>query len=238
MKYYRLLIGFLFVFFIASQVQAADIFVDRVSCRLADAIRSANQDAAVGGCSAGSGADVITVANDSNNSITFSSPIFTTVNTRTALPVVTSSITIQPSVGRLSLLRSFFSTQFFRIFDVDASGSLTLNQVYIENGDLSDITDVSSSGAGGAIRSFGSLNFNDVILRNNRAAQGGGVYLGRGSVTTIVNSDIQSNVANGFGGGIFIASSLNRNCSHQNNHIKIGRRCSRKACHKITRIRY
>ena len=43
---------------------AATIIVDETSCTLGDAITAANTDAAVGGCTAGSGADTIELTTD------------------------------------------------------------------------------------------------------------------------------------------------------------------------------
>jgi len=207
MKNYCFILKFLSVFFVIFDLTAAEIFVNRTSCSLGNAIRSANQDTSVGGCSAGSGADVITVGNTNNSgSISFAAPVF---GTRTALPVITSDITVEPSTGSLTLSRSAFSSQFYRIFEVAEDGSLTLNQVNVLDGDLSDINDISSSGQGGGIRSLGRLNLNSVTVRGNRAARGGGVYLGGKASTTITNSDIQVNFSNGFGGGIFASGSVN-----------------------------
>ena len=51
-------------FAVRPAVFAAGITVDGVTCTLVDAVRSANSDAAFGGCAAGSGDDLITLTAD------------------------------------------------------------------------------------------------------------------------------------------------------------------------------
>ena len=63
---------------------AATINVDGVTCTLADAITAANTDAATGGCTAGSGADII----DLQTNVTLTA-VNNTTSGPTGLPVVT-----------------------------------------------------------------------------------------------------------------------------------------------------
>ena len=64
MKKLTLLLSILALFLFALMpVYAADITVDE-NCSLADAIKGANTDEAVGGCSAGDGVDVINLAEE------------------------------------------------------------------------------------------------------------------------------------------------------------------------------
>jgi len=46
-------------FALSAPLRAATITVDETTCTLADAINAANSDGVVGGCAAGSGADII-----------------------------------------------------------------------------------------------------------------------------------------------------------------------------------
>lgn len=73
---------------------AATINVDGVDCTLIDAITAANTDSAIGGCEAGSGADVITLRPGSTHTLT--SINSTDTNFRSVgLPIITSEIHIE-----------------------------------------------------------------------------------------------------------------------------------------------
>ena len=76
---YVLLLGLLLS---AGVAQAAEIHIDGVACQLSDAIRAANTDQAVFGCSAGAGADTLILTRDVKLQLG-------------ALPSITSDITIE-----------------------------------------------------------------------------------------------------------------------------------------------
>ncbi|HEY1408191.1 MAG TPA: hypothetical protein VF434_04570, partial [Promineifilum sp.] len=70
---------------------AAGIIADGTICTIVEAIQSAESDTAVGGCSSGSGADVITMT--AGATLTASSGYY--ANDDTGLPQVTTAITIE-----------------------------------------------------------------------------------------------------------------------------------------------
>ena len=138
---------------LARPALAADFHVSATSaCALADAIRAANQDAAVGGCPAGSGADTIYLVDD----ITLSA----------GLPTVRSDITITTDDYRFR--RVISGNRAHSMFHIEDWGRLTLRQL--------DLIDAHSLGLhGGAVHLMqGYAHLTDVRLENNWAQLGGG----------------------------------------------------------------
>ncbi len=74
-------------------VWAATIIVDETTCTLVDAITAANTDSSIGGCPAGSGADIIQL----NAHVTLTEVNNGGIGNATGLPEVQSEITV---VGR------------------------------------------------------------------------------------------------------------------------------------------
>jgi uncharacterized repeat protein (TIGR01451 family) len=136
-----------------------------------------------------------------------------------ALPVITGNITI---VGNNDVIQrnTAFGTSPFRLFDVASSGSLTLQNLTLENGLVGGSGRGGSEVDGGAIFSAGTLNLTSVNVLNNEAqgtfgstglpghpagfnggaAFGGGLYVAGGSVT--LSNDVLSGnrVLGGLGG--------------------------------------
>ena len=107
---------------------AATINVDGTNCTLAEAIRSANTNTAVGGCTKGSGADTIVLPIGSTQSLT---AVDNTTLGPTGLPVIRSTVTLQ---GRNSTIRRESSAPEFRILAVASSGNLTLHSTTVSGG--------------------------------------------------------------------------------------------------------
>ena len=98
---------------LAPPVRAASITVNS-SCSISDAIKSAENDTATGGCAAGSGADTITLSQDA---------------TLTEDPPLTSSdITIEGAGYSIS------GDDKYRFFRVQRDGSLSLNNLTLKKG--------------------------------------------------------------------------------------------------------
>jgi Tol biopolymer transport system component len=138
---------------------------------------------AIDQANANSAADIICLETDGYYSIsdTGSAPI---------LPVISTDITIKGNGA--SIVRDLAAPPF-RIFYVDASGILHLDNVTISNGSLDE-------GSGGGIYNLGSLTITNSTISNNLALDtGGGVY----NMGTLVinNSDIVDNYTAYFGGG-------------------------------------
>jgi hypothetical protein len=135
----------------------------------------------------------------------------------TGLPVIAAgdNLTIVgngDTIGRSTAA----GTPAFRLFDVAAGATLTLQNLTLTNGVASGS---GVSGQGGAIYSQGALTLNGVSVQNNTAqgingvngtaggiggngsnAFGGGLYLAGGS-GTLTNDRLSGNIARGGGGG-------------------------------------
>jgi predicted outer membrane repeat protein len=187
-------------------------------CTLADAITAANTDTATGGCTAGSGADTITLSGD---------VILTSVNNTTSggngLPLITSTITIE---GAGFTIARDPGAPDFRILYVEVSGNLTLNDttvtggvlvpyqgggIYIKNGGTLTLTSSTISGnsaaSGGGISSYGTLTITSSTISGNNASYSRGGGLSSNGPTAISNSTFSGNSAAG-GGGISSQNTL------------------------------
>ncbi len=161
-------------------VLAATIIVDETTCTLVDAMTAANTDAAVGGCTAGAGADTIELTTD---------VVLTEVDTMgggysNGLPRVQSDITVE---GGGFVVERDASAFDFVIFNVLSSGTLALNDVILRDGV-------------GGIRNRGVVTLtNSTVSATTFHADGYGIknYLG---VATLTNSTVSGNTSNGNGG--------------------------------------
>ena len=112
-RVFALLIAILFALAFAVPAHAASITVNS-SCSINNALLSAENDEATGGCTAGSGADTITL---SQNATLTADP-----------PEIYSSITIQGAGYSIS------GDDKYGFFDVQTAGSLTLNNLTLTKG--------------------------------------------------------------------------------------------------------
>ena len=142
------------------------------TCTLADQIRAANRDEAVGACPAGDGADTIRMDRD----ISLTEP----------LPRITSEIFI---IGNGHTISGEYET---RIFDIGERGQLRLHDLHLIRG--------RHAIQGGAIRLLGgSLKICDSTIRDSHSGYGGAIYV-EGGMLEIENSEMSGNSAH-FGGG-------------------------------------
>lgn len=163
----------------------------------------------------GTGATTIQLqAADSTNGFNFTSAQASTID---ALPPITASITITGTGGFDNTIQrsTAAGTPAFRLFEVAASGSLTLQNVTVMGG-LAQGTGTSSQGGG--IYSAGRLNLTGVTVQGNEAqgingvktstqtatpgtsASGGGLYMAGGTLS-LSNDTITGNSAVGGNGG-------------------------------------
>ncbi len=169
------------------------------SCTLVNAITAANTDTATGGCSGGAGADEIVLPTGSTQTLTSINNDFDGV---TGLPAITSNIFID---GNKSTITRTPNAANFRIFAVDANGSLKLLNVTISNGNT--FPDGSQGfggfprGGGGVYNRQGVVDINNSTLVDNFGTFNGGGILNFG-IMTITNSTLSHNGAED-GGGIF-----------------------------------
>ena len=135
-------------------------------CTLADHIRSANTNTAVGFCPAGTSHDIITIAED----ITLSEP----------LPPITGRITIEGGGHTIS------GDQQFRIFDVQG-GNLAIKNLTLTDG---------RADHGGAVHlQAGSLFVYDSSFVGNRTERSAGAIYANGGTLQISNSRFEDNCA-------------------------------------------
>jgi uncharacterized protein YgiM (DUF1202 family) len=161
-------------------------------CTLADHIRSANTNTAVGFCPAGTSHDIITIAED----VSLSEP----------LPPITGTITIEGGGHTIS------GDKQFRIFDING-GNLTIRNLTLTGG---------RAQSGGAIRlrGGGKLAIENATLRKNWGRQGGAISsLSAGASITVDNSHFVNNESEQEGGVLYLpggAVNVSRS-SFQNN---------------------
>ncbi len=168
--------------FVAGAALIAGLAVaDEAVCTLADHIRSANTNTAVGVCPAGTSHDVITITED--------------IKLSEALPPITGTITIEGGGHTIS------GDGQFRIFDVESGGQLTIKQLTLINGNGGRLH-------GGAVRVAGDarLSIENSAFRNNTARFGGAIGARRHSNATIRHSSFENNSAEA-GGAISMAAS-------------------------------
>ncbi len=172
-------------------------------CTLADHIRSANTDTAVGFCPAGTSHDIITIAED----ITLSE----------ALPPITGTITIEGGGHTIS------GDNQFRIFDVNG-GRLTINNLTLIEGSADEEDNLGRPANGGAIIMVAGAEvvINNSVFSKNYSAGFGGAISVHDSKLTVNNSSFNNNRARGDGGAIYLwySSSVIENSSFLGNRTR------------------
>jgi hypothetical protein len=176
------------------------------SCTLVDAITAANNNAATGGCTAGSGADTLVLPANSTQTLT---TVNNTSLPATGLPVIGSIITM---AGNGSTIRRDPGAPDFRIFAVSSSGSLTLQRTTVSGGRA-----IAPFGGGAGVFSQGTLTLNNSTISRN---SGGGVFDASGRLS-VTNSTISGNSA-GAGGGIISYGATITNSTISGNAAKFG----------------
>ncbi|MDY7080299.1 MAG: right-handed parallel beta-helix repeat-containing protein [Chloroflexota bacterium] len=188
-------------------VYAAVINVDGATCTLVDAITAANTDAAVGGCSAGSGADTIVLQPGSTHILT---GVNNTVYGPSGLPVISSEITIE---GNGATIERESGAPDFRILAVSNSGDLTLNEMTITGGKSDGVSNrggtvtinectISGNDTGVANAEPGTVEINNSTVSNNvwegvSSSGDSGENPGENTLLTINNSTISGNTGIG-----------------------------------------
>lgn len=192
------------------------------ACTLREAIENANSNPATWpDCAAGTpGADIIVLPAGATITLTVgdngSGP---DIN---GLPPITSNITIN---GNNAIIErsSAGGTPNFRIFYVQPTGTLTLNDVTVRNGKTSVGTGIESGYGGGfEVSNGGTLVLNNCTVSGNSTGDvigslnsgfGGGINGEAGATVTVTNSTISGNSTGsvvlgtaGNGGGIAVTS--------------------------------
>ena len=155
-------------------------------CTLREAVLNANANNQSGStdCVAGSGADTIGFNLSPGQQI---------INLTSALPAITSSLTINgPGAASLTVRRNTINE--FRIFHIPVGGlAIAISGLTIRDG-----WDINH---GGGILSFSALTLTNCVITNNRGHSGGGLALINAD-GTITGCTISDNIGALHGGGI------------------------------------
>ena len=196
-KVFAGLIGFMLVFLLLvhptptqSWQSPCDIDVPASdTTALISAINAANANGTPDTICLGGGTYTLTAINNSNSDGT------------NGLPAITSEITITGSGATIT--RSGSAT--FRFFYVTESGTLTLDNLTLSNGQISGTNpETTYVHRGGAVDNRGTLTLQRVTLANNTSVDGGAgaIYTeGSANLLTILNSTFLNNTAQSGGGG-------------------------------------
>ncbi len=159
--------------FVASAPASASV------CALADHIKSANTNTAVGFCPAGTSHDIIAIAED----ITLTEP----------LPPITGTITIEGGGHTIS------GDQQFRIFDV-IGGRLTIKNLTLTKG-------FAENGAAIRLQNSAYVAIEDATISENFSTSGGGIVTTDAGDQLRINgsSFVGNESANGHDGGAILA---------------------------------
>jgi predicted outer membrane repeat protein len=124
--------------------------------------------------------------------LTNSTYTFASAANSIALPSITTPITI---VGDGAILERGSAAPQFRLFNVTATGSLTLQNMTVRNFNA-------GGGNGGAIQNAGTVSLDGVTLTGNSARFGGGIH--SSGALNITNSTLSSNSAQEDAGAIYL----------------------------------
>ena len=169
----------------AAPVAPADIVVGG-GCTLPDAITAANSDAPVGSCAAGGGPDTVV--------LTGNVELTAVDNGVNGLPRIESSIVVEGGGFRIS--RSDTAPPF-RIFEVNAAGSLELRDVTLANGSCPGCSGGALFLLNGSTEIVGSR-----LVRNSADFVGGGVASSGGDLI-LTNSSVAGNSSPFGGAGVY-----------------------------------
>ena len=188
---------------------AAPITVDTTSdaggsdCTLRQAVESANTDAAVGGCAAGSGADVIDLP---AGTYTLSGTPGENENANASGDLdITQSVTIQGTGS--PVIDAAHIDRAIDVQDESSAVDVTVKDLTIENGYAAG-----STSDGGAIRmgdADGVITVDHAVIRGSHADRWGGAVsfdnsTNLGDNMTIVDSELTGNDATGKGGAVWL----------------------------------
>jgi hypothetical protein len=183
------------------QVEALE---ERVVMNSYTAATTADLIADIGLANAAGGANTITLSAAPSSHYTLTA-VNNSTDGATGLPVIAANDNLTIVGNGDTIERSVAAgTPAFRLFDVAAGATLTLNSLTLQGG-LAQGTGVAAQG--GAFYSAGRLTLTNSTVSHNVAGQGGGIYNAAGTFT-ISDSTVADNEASLGGGGIFNAGTL------------------------------
>jgi predicted outer membrane repeat protein len=174
-------------------------------CGLREAVNNANYDnGSYGDCAAGSGADTITFADHYTITLTLgqlniSSPIIINGDGWTILqPKDCNPITLRPYAGG----SVDCAPATWRIFEVAPGAALTLNSMRLRYGNCVGTCSTVSDRGGAIYVNGGALSGDMLVLNDNKAGMGGGLYNNSGTVN-LTRAPMAFNRATSYGGAAF-----------------------------------
>jgi CSLREA domain-containing protein len=151
-----------------SAPQAASIAVDTVDdevntdgdCSLREAVQAANTDTAVDGCSAGLGADTITLPAGTYSLATVGTSL-----------VLSTEVTVEGADATTTIIEAAGSpgVASFRVLDVEAAATATLRHLTIRHGVSTAFSETDYCGGGGIVNR-GALLIEDSVITDNQTA--------------------------------------------------------------------
>ena len=140
-----------------------------------------------------------------DDTISFSLPLTSTLTLDTALPDITGNLNINgPGASALTVQRNTAGgTPDFRIFMISSGVTVAMSGLTIANGKLTGVSN------GGGIRNDGTLTLTNCYLFGNNVEQVGGAIFNNGTSLAIIDCKVggtsagEPNVGTNGGGGIF-----------------------------------
>ena len=201
-NFFRLLLVTLMMLVLLAACDYTTINVNCSVPNLITAINNANSHVSTTTINLASGCTYTLTAVD--NSATFTSMGSEFYYGDNGLPQITTPIIIN---GNDATIVRDGGAPDFRIFYITETGSLTINDLTLQNG-IADEPGSAFPSSGGAIYvDRGMLTTNNATLQDNMASFNGGAIFVWGSTTTTLNGSIIDNNTAPHGGGIFVYSS-------------------------------
>lgn len=176
----------------------ADELNNQPPCSLREAIRSANVDTAIGGCSSGTGADTITLPKGTYKlTIANAAADPDEDNGGSGDLDILADLTIKGAGAVRTVVDGNGAALGDRVFHVNSSASVSFVGITIRNG-------VETIGAvgGGGVGNRGKVTFTNAVITGNASGNGGGVSNVTGATATFINTTVSKNSATGSGGGV------------------------------------
>ncbi len=177
-------------------------------CSLIEALENANGDAEHDDCMAGDdGLDTVLPASGSVYTLTVAHNVVEDPSSspclglsQNGLPVITSPVTVRGQGATIERSKAV-GTPEFRMFQIEASGELTVERLTLRHGRALLRSDGTGTHGGAICNAGGELRVRDSVLSDNSAAGNGGGIDNTG-VATVSGSTLSDNSTGGRGGGI------------------------------------
>ena len=200
-NFFRLLLVTLMMLVLLAACDYTTINVNCSVPNLITAINNANSHVSTTTINLASGCTYTLTAVDNSATSAFGGSTFDYGDN--GLPQITTPITINGNGA--SIVRDGGAPDF-RIFYITETGSLTINDLTLQNG-IADEPGSAFPSSGGAIYvDKGVLETNNATLQDNTASFHGGAIFVWGSTTTTINGSVIDNNSAPHGGGIFVYS--------------------------------